>query len=220
MFKGSPNSPGRYFKAWCDSLFVDHAIFRLAWSNLAPVIKGKIWRCNHPTPRRIKFLQKELGLRSIINLRGHRQCGSDALGRAYCETHDLPYIDMAFESRNAPHRDRILKFYEIYQTLPTPALLHCKSGADRAGLASGLVILFEGGTASEALQQLHWKFLHFKGSRTGILDAFFKLYQQEAEGKIPFIDWVTHYYNEQNLRQSFKTKPFAHIITDYILRRE
>lgn len=220
MFKGSITSFYRHFQAWCDSLFVDHAIFRLVWSNLSPVIKGKVWRCNHPTPGRIKQLQKTLGLRSIVNLRGHRQCGSDALARASCKALDLPYIDMAFESRNAPHRDRILKFYEIYKNLPFPTLVHCKSGADRAGLASGLIILFEGGTAQQARQQLHWRFLHIKGSRTGILDAFFVLFQQEAEGRIPFLEWVKTHYNEQELRCSFKVRLWHHFITDYILHRE
>ena len=28
--------------AWIDSLFVDHAVFRLVWSNLAPVIPGRV----------------------------------------------------------------------------------------------------------------------------------------------------------------------------------
>ncbi|MXV45300.1 protein tyrosine phosphatase [Saccharibacter sp. 17.LH.SD] len=206
MFKGSLTSSWQHCLAWYDSLFKDHAILRLQWSNLAPVLPGKIWRCNHPTPRRIKKWYKTLNLQSIINLRGHRACGSDALARHTCQSLNLPYIDMAFESRNAPHRDRILRFYAIYQTLRTPTLIHCKSGADRTGLASGLIILFEGGTARDALKQLHWRFLHFKQSRTGILDAFFLLYEQEAEGRIPFIVWVTNNYNEDALRERFRAK--------------
>lgn len=205
MFKGTLTSPQKRLRAWLDSLFHDHAIFRLVWTNLTPVIAGKVWRCNHPTPSRVRALHKRLTLRYVINLRGHRQCGSDALVRHTCQTLDLPYIDMAFESRNAPHRDRILRFYSIYQQLEGPILMHCKSGADRTGLASGLVILFEGGQTQDALKHLHWRFLHFKRSRTGVLDAFFLLYQQEAEGKIPFIEWVRHYYDEEALRTAFRT---------------
>ncbi|WP_018979716.1 tyrosine-protein phosphatase [Saccharibacter floricola] len=204
MFKGTLTSPQKRLHAWYDSLFHDHAIFRLTWTNLTPVVAGKIWRCNHPTPARLRHLHKKLHLESVINLRGHRQCGSDALARHTCQSLNLPYIDMAFESRNAPHKDRILRFYDIYQKLNGPTLLHCKSGADRTGLASGLIILFEGGCTQEALKQLHWRFLHFKGSRTGVLDAFFLLYQQEAEGKIPFIDWVRSHYDEDGLRTAFR----------------
>ncbi|QHI94991.1 protein tyrosine phosphatase [Aristophania vespae] len=220
MFNNPLSTPYNFFQAWIDSLFVDHAIFRLLWTNLAPVINGKVWRSNHPTPARIKKLKNKLHLKSIINLRGHRQCGSDALGRAFCHSINLPYIDMAFESRNAPHRERILKFYSIYKTIPTPTLIHCKSGADRAGLASGLIILFEGGKANEALKHLNWRYLHFKRSRTGVLDAFFLLYQREAEGKMPFIEWVRSYYDEQKLREEFKAGLWSHLLTDHVLRRE
>lgn len=204
MFTGTPSTLGQSLYAWYDSLFHDHAIFRLFWTNIAPVIPGRVWRCNHPTPRRFAKLAKQLDLQNIINLRGHRQCGSDALGRKICGKLTLPYHDIAFESRNAPHKERILRFYNLYKTLSSPILLHCKSGADRAGLASGLVILFEGGTAQDALKQLHWRFLHFRTSRTGVLDAFFLLYQKEAEGHLPFIEWVETEYDEDKLRADFR----------------
>jgi hypothetical protein len=33
---------------WLDALLVDHAIFRLVWSNFAVVIPGRLYRSNHP----------------------------------------------------------------------------------------------------------------------------------------------------------------------------
>lgn len=220
MFKGTLSSPRQRLRAWCDSLFVDHAIFRLVWTNLAPVYPGRVWRCNHPTPGRLRRYRKKLKLHMVINLRGHRQCGADALGRDACQRMGLPYIDMAFESRNAPHKDRILRFYEIYQQAEFPLLLHCKSGADRTGLASGLIILFEGGQAKDALKHLHWRFLHFKKSRTGILDAFFQLYQHTAEGRLPFMTWVREEYDEDALRQAYRAGRFSSFLNDTLLRRE
>jgi protein tyrosine/serine phosphatase len=160
--------------AWSDSLLVDHAVFRLPWSNFAEVVPGKLYRCNHPTPGRLAALKRRYGLRTLINLRGHRKCGSDALSREAAAQLGLTHIDMAFESRGAPHRERILRFHEIYRGLQAPALMHCKSGADRAGLAAGLAILFEGGSSADALRQLSWRFGHFSRARTGILDAFFR----------------------------------------------
>ena len=118
--------------AWRDSLFVDHAVFRLMWTNWAEVIPGRLYRSNHPTPARLAAAARRYGLRTLINLRGHRQCGSDALSRDAATRLGLIHIDMAFESRGAPHRDRILRFHDIWQNLATPALRHCKSGADRA----------------------------------------------------------------------------------------
>ena len=199
---------------------MDHAIFRLLWSNWDVVIPGRLYRCNHPTPGRLARAKRRFGLRTLINLRGHRQCGSDALSREAAEKLGLIHIDMAFESRGAPHKERILRFHQIYQNLQFPALMHCKSGADRAGLASGLAILFEGGSAAQALAHLSLRYLHSSKARTGILDAFFLRYQSEAEGRIPFIQWVQDEYDEDRLRRDFKADGLASFITDQILHRE
>nr|WP_246386915.1 tyrosine-protein phosphatase [Gluconacetobacter sacchari] len=201
-------------------MFVDHAIFRVPWTNFAAVIPGKVYRCNHPTPARLAAAARRYALRTLVNLRGHRKCGSDALSREAATRLGLTHLDMAFESRGAPHRERILRFAALYRTLAFPMLMHCKSGADRAGLASGLVILFEGGTAAQALRQLSWRFGHFNRSRTGILDAFFLRYQQQAEGRLPFLDWVRDEYDEKQLRQDFIAGRLASFITDQVLRRE
>ena len=206
--------------AWRDSLFVDHAVFRLMWTNWAEVIPGRLYRSNHPTPARLAAAARRHGLRTLINLRGHRQCGSDALSRDAAARLGLIHIDMAFESRGAPHRDRILRFHDIWQTLQTPALMHCKSGADRAGLASGLAIMFEGGTAAVAGAQLGWRYGHFSRSRTGILDAFFRLYEAQAEGKLAFLDWVTTAYDEKALRHNFQASRSSTFLNDRLLRRE
>lgn len=220
MFDGSLATATGRRKAWIDSLFVDHAIFRLPWTNLATVVPGKVYRCNHPTPARLARLKRKLGLRTLVNLRGHRRCGSDALSRQATQTLGLDHVDMAFESRGAPHRDRILRFAGLYAQIERPMLMHCKSGADRAGLASALVILFEGGTAAQALRQLHWRFGHFNRARTGILDAFVLRYQAEAEGRIPFMHWVEHEYDEVRLKKDFTAGKLASFVTDKVLRRE
>ena len=132
----------------------------------------------------------------------------------------LNHIDMAFESRGAPHRDRILRFADIYRSLDAPALMHCKSGADRAGLASGLAILFEGGASQDALAQLSWRFGHWSRSRTGILDAFFIRYAAEAEGRVPFLQWVEHEYDEVALRRDFVAGGLSTFVVDRVLVRE
>jgi len=206
--------------AWRDSLLVDHAVFRTVWTNLAPVIPGRLYRSNHPTPGHLAAATRRFGLRTLINLRGHRKCGSDALSRTTAARLGLVHIDMAFESRGAPHRDRILRFAEIYRNLQFPALMHCKSGADRAGLASGLAIMFDGGTAAEALKQLSWRFGHWSRARTGVLDAFFIRYAVQAEGRVPFLDWVRTEYDEAALKRDFVAGGLSSFINDRVLRRE
>jgi protein tyrosine/serine phosphatase len=101
-----------------------------------------------------------------------------------------------------------------------PALIHCKSGADRAGLAAGLFVLIEGGTVAEALKQLSLRFGHIKQSKTGILDAFFELYRRTGEGKKPFLEWVREDYDETALRAAFKAGRVAEFINATVLGRE
>lgn len=220
IFHGDLSTARGRTVAWVDSLFIDHAIFRLVWSNLETVVPGRVYRCNHPTPGRLRSLVRRLGIRTLINLRGKTGSGSDALSREAARSLGLSFHDMALESRGAPQRERILRLHAIYRSMEVPALLHCKSGADRAGLAAGLIVLFEGGSAAEALRQLSWRFGHIRQAKTGILDAFFLLYQREAEGRVPFLDWVRHGYDEAVLRRDFHANGLASFINDWVLAHE
>ncbi len=220
MFEGDLGRRDGRRAAWRDSLWADHAIFRTVWSNFATVVPGRVFRCNHPTPARLSDLAARYQIRTLVNLRGHRACGSDALSREAAEQIGLDHVDMAFESRGAPHRERILRFDALTRRIQFPMLMHCKSGADRAGLAAGLVILFEGGTSQQALAQLSWRFGHFNRSRTGILDAFFLRYQREAEGRVAFLDWVRDGYDEAALKRDFSSGRLADFLNDTVLHRE
>jgi protein tyrosine/serine phosphatase len=220
MFNGTLTTLSGRARAWSDSMFVDHAVFRTVWSNWAVVEPGILYRFNHPTPWRLRQAKARHGLRTLINLRGHRKCGSDARSRAEAERLGLIHIDAPLESRGAPHRDRILRLAETFATMQVPAVMHCKSGADRTGLAAGLFILMRGGTAAQALEQLSWRYGHFNRSRTGILDAFFVLYQTTAEGRLPFLDWVRDEYDEAKLKRDFVAHGLASFINDTLLQRE
>lgn len=202
------------------SLLVDHAVLRVWWSNWAVVVPGKVYRCNHPLPFRLRRAVARFGIRTVVNLRGAAANPSSERSAAEAARLGVAVVPMAFESRGAPHRERILRFHEIYQSMAFPAVMHCKSGADRAGLAAGLVVLFEGGTAAAAARQLSWRHLHVALSPTGILDAFFRMYAAQGEGRKPFLDWVREDYSEAELRARFRPWRFFSFINDRLLRRE
>lgn len=221
IFKGDLASKAGRRNAWLDSLFVDHAILRTFWSNFAPVDPGILYRGNHPTPQRLRDYVRQHGIKTVINLRGRTHSGSDALSREAAADLGLDFVDMALESRGAPQRERILRLAEIYRTMRAPALIHCKSGADRAGLAAALYVLIKGGSSRDAFAQLSRRFGHIRESNTGILDRFIETYAREAEGKTEFLDWVAHSYDETRLRQDFSSKSwFARLINDKFLARE
>jgi len=208
--------------AWLNSLFLDHALLRLPWRNWGVVESGRLYRSNHPLPWQLRQATHRFGLRTVINLRGERpDCGSDQLTRATAAELGLVHIDAPFESRGAPHRDRILRLAEIYRTMQEPALIHCKSGADRAGLAAGLWLLLQGYPPEAAQKQLSLRWGHVRQSRTGVLDAFFALYAKAwRERPKPFLDWVREDYDEEGLRREFHSRPWADRLVDGILRRE
>lgn len=206
---------------WVNSLFVDHALLRLAWRNWGVVESGALYRSNHPLPWQLAQAARRFGIRSVINLRGHREsCGSDALGRAAAARLGLHHADQPLESRGAPHKDRLLRLIGLYRSLPRPILIHCKSGADRTGLAAGVWRLIGGGTAAEAAAELTLRHGHVSAARTGILDAFFHAYAAAEAKGVPFEEWLARDYDEAALRASFAPRPVAAWFTDRVLRRE
>lgn len=220
IFRGDISTADGRALAWIDALLIDHAVFRLVWSNFAAVVPGRLYRCNHPTPRRLAALTRRYGLKTLINLRGQTGNGSDALSRKAAGELGLEFIDAPLDSRGAPQRDRILRLCEVFRHMRAPALLHCKSGADRAGLAAGLFLLLNGGTARDALRQLSYRFGHIRQARTGVLDAFFHHYAREAEGRKPFLDWVREDYDQTALQQEFHANGLASFINDWVLVHE
>lgn len=216
-------APGARRSAWLNSLFVDHALLRLGWRNWGVVESGRLYRSNHPTPWQLEQAVRRHGIRTVINLRGHREgCGSDALGRQAAAALGLEHIDAPLESRGAPHKDRVLRLAGIYARMTEPALIHCKSGADRTGLAAGIWLLVQGRGVEAALDQLSLRYGHVAAARTGILDAFFRAYAAftKRHGPKPFLDWVRDEYSEDALRAAFRSTPWADRLVDGVLRRE
>lgn len=206
-------------RRWLNALFVDHALFRLVWRNWGVVEAGRLYRSNHPLPWQIRAAVRRHGIRTIINLRGHRQdCGADALSRAEAARLGVTLIDAPFESRGAPHRDRIERLVALLPSLREPILIHCKSGADRTGLIAAVWLLLQGRPPAEAMRQLSLRYGHFAAARTGILDAFVALYAK-AWPK-PFLQWLREDYDEAALRRDFRSRKWADAITDGLLRRE
>ena len=69
-----------------------------------------------------------------INLRGQRDEGYYWLERDACERLGLTMIDAPLDSRDPPEAARVRRARDLFCTIEYPALIHCKSGADRAGM--------------------------------------------------------------------------------------
>ncbi|MCG7394625.1 tyrosine-protein phosphatase [Microvirga sp. ACRRW] len=207
-------------RAWANMLLVDHGVFRLIYLNKHRVSE-RLWRTAQPAPHQIETLAKQ-GVRTIVNLRGGREHGSWQLQKETCERLGIHLTEFVVRSRGAPDRKTLLKAKEFFEGVEYPAVMHCKSGADRAGFMAALyLIVHEGESVDEAQKQLHMRYGHFRFSKTGILDAFFDMYRREGEAKgMPFLTWLETTYDSKRLEQEFRPGFWSNLLVDRVMRRE
>lgn len=207
-------------RAWDDLIWKDHGFLRMAFQNFH-WIDDKMARANQPSPKHIeKYAQ--MGIKTILNLRGVNDSGHYWLEREACQKYGLALIDFPVRSRDVPSREQIFRAKEIFATMTYPGLMHCKSGADRAGLLATLYKHFQMGQPIEAaIEQLELKYLHVRQGKTGMIDHFFDAYLDYAKTTpIAFEDWVRDVYSYDKERKAFLGSWWANILVDKILRRE
>jgi protein tyrosine phosphatase (PTP) superfamily phosphohydrolase (DUF442 family) len=206
--------------SYIDMLLLDHGVFRLVYVNQHR-LSELAWRSAQPAPHHIKSLARR-GIRTIVNLRGERLCGSYWLEREACRRYGIKLVDFQVRSRAAPSLAELRAARELFDRIEYPVLMHCKSGADRAGLMSVLYrYLKEGVPIEQAKCELSLRYGHIRHADTGILDYFFERYLQDTrERPMPFFDWVEQVYDPEELKRSFKARGWANQIVGRVLRRE
>lgn len=214
------DAPGARRNAAIDMLLFDHGILRKAWRNAHEVDTG-VWRSNQPDPGVIRRLADE-GFKAILNLRGATEYGSYLLEQEACRGSGIELVDFKLTSRALPTREEILALADIFERLPRPFLMHCKSGADRAGFAAALYLLLQkGATAEEAGRQLSWRYLHLRGAATGVLHFLLARYGADAAVEpMSFREWVETRYDRDALAAAYRSGKGADFLVDKVLRRE
>lgn len=207
-------------QAFVDLWFHDHGFFRFLWTNRADVGGGLIRR-NQPSPRQIRRLAEE-GFRTVVNLRGASDSGYYLLEKEACESAGIELVDFRSYSRQTPLPSFIHETKALFDRIEYPAVMHCKSGADRVGLMAVLYKHFRLGLPiSEGLDQLSLRFGHIRAAKTGILDHFFRSYlQYSREHPISFLEWVDTVYDPKQLGKSFHAKWWGVLLGEWILDRE
>lgn len=217
-----PNTPNDWRKQLCayyELYWQDHGWMRAFYNQPYEIAPG-VFRSNQPSPRQIAKLA-ERGFKSVVNLRGASDCGQYYLEQQACQQHGLELWNSKLHSRQMPSYEKLEQLLQVFEQAPKPLLLHCKSGADRAGLASALYLLTQAKQpVALASQQLSIRFLHFKASKTGRLDHFLASYQPFEQQGMLFQDWLAKHYQPQDLQQQFKPQALMAWFVDVVLRRE
>jgi protein tyrosine phosphatase (PTP) superfamily phosphohydrolase (DUF442 family) len=205
---------------YLDMVLVDHGIFRMFYLNRHR-LSARAWRSAQPAPHQFRQLADE-GIRTIVNLRGAHESGSYWLEERACARHGLKLVNFKVKSRSAPRPEEIIGARKLFDRIEYPMLMHCKSGADRAGLMSALYCIFkEDMPVEKARRQLSLRYGHVRQADTGILDYFFERYLADnASDPVAFIRWVRRRYDPDELRRSFRAKGWANRLVNGILKRE
>ena len=214
------NNPADRKKAYRDLTWGDHGFLRLRFAN-HHAIGGGMFRENQPSPNRIAQWAK-MGIKTNVNLRGESPKGFYLLEKEACEKHGITMVDFRVFSRDTHTPEKIRGAKELFESIEYPAVMHCKSGADRTGIMGVLYRHFHMGDSIEkAMEQLEFKYLHVKQGKTGMLDFFFKDYLTYAKTHdIEFIDWVETVYNPADVKARFMEQWSGNPVTELILRRE
>ncbi|PWR03888.1 protein tyrosine phosphatase [Meridianimarinicoccus roseus] len=193
-------------RAWWHFQLLDHAFLRIVWWNLFEIAPG-VWRSNQPSPRRLKRYHR-MGIRSVINLRGAVQQSPYLFEQEACARLGLHLHNITLSARKLVPRENILELIALMRTVEKPFVLHCKSGADRAGFASALYLaVIEGVPVALARRQLHWKYMHLASTDTGVLDHVFDVYEAETETQpMSFETWLETRYDHVALTESWDAK--------------
>ena len=204
-----------------DYLWNDHAFLRVRFSN-AHWISPELVRTNQPSPRQLAAW-KDRGIRTVVNLRGGFDASFYALEHDACQRLELKLENFTVTSREAPSKARIRGAKELFERIEYPALMHCKSGADRAGIMSVLYRHFRlGEPIRVAMDQLHIRYLHIRHGKTGVLDYVFDRYLAEGEpAGLTFLEWVeSDAYDPDKLKAEFRAGMIGSLLTERLLRRE
>ena len=200
------STPENRRRAHIYNMWFDHAVLRMFWTNFYPVAPG-VFRSNQPTHKRFEEL-KAMGIRSVLNLRGAGGAEHYLVEEESCAQLGMTLVNVTLHARFAAPRHDIQAVIDAFRTIEKPFVMHCKSGADRAGFAAAIYLLvIEGRPVSDARKMLSFKYIHIKSSRTGVLDYILDLYEaRNAASPIGFETWVQSEYENEAVQSEFEAK--------------
>ncbi|MGP1355926.1 fused DSP-PTPase phosphatase/NAD kinase-like protein [Roseicyclus sp.] len=177
----------------------DHALVRAVIPNFYKV-DDDLYRSSHPGFRRLERA-KRLGVRSVLSLRGDPDATPNAREREACARLGLELRFIQLRTVRLPSAEVLLELLGHYRDMPKPMLVHCKSGADRTGLAVTLYRhVIRGEPLEKARRSLHWSYGHLGIGKAGLVHRMLDAYGRDYDATgIPFERWVREVYDPEAL---------------------
>ena len=159
--------------------------------NFYAVDDGNLYRSAQLSPRKLKKIIQEHGIRTIINLRGENPDQDWWQNeRAVAQELGVEFHNIAMSANRFPSRDQLLKLLDLYDNAPRPLYIHCRGGRDRTGEAAAIYLLDQmDRSKKEALKQLSFtKYQHIERMYPN-KRKLIKMWQGR--------DWIENCYYEQ-----------------------
>lgn len=135
---------------------------RVLRGNFHVVVPEQVYRAAQPTGQGFRTWVDQYGIRSIINLRGgdtDKPIVQDVIAAA--DELGVDYHSLYLENYRHIPPEHLRLLIEMIEQSRQPMLLHCRSGADRSGLASAIAAMAIGQQSYEkAREHLSLKYLH------------------------------------------------------------
>lgn len=138
------------------------AILLQVTGNIHTVAENEVYRSARLSTDELESLIKANSIKSIINLEGPDK-GKDwyEAETALASRLGVAYTEFDWSASRIVTPAEVDAFLAATASLPKPILLHCKSGADRTGLASALYLAaVKKADESTALGQLSFRYGH------------------------------------------------------------
>lgn len=108
-------------------------------SNFREEIPGEFYRAGQMSPAELERYVKHYHIASVLNLRGsnadHPWWNKEV---AAMDDAGVMHLDFRMSAKRDFPEDRARQLVDIMRNAPKPLLIHCNSGADRAGLAAAI----------------------------------------------------------------------------------
>jgi protein tyrosine phosphatase (PTP) superfamily phosphohydrolase (DUF442 family) len=145
--------------------------------NFSTVSPGIVYRSAQLSGPELESVARQYGIKSVLNLRG-RNVGSPWYDEEVAQSQALGLVhyDYGISALRLVTSRQIADILDILREAPKPLLVHCMSGADRAGLVAALYrYAVAGESAEEADRELSLLYGHFPylTSRSGAMDDSF-----------------------------------------------
>jgi protein tyrosine/serine phosphatase len=209
--------------AWLYAMLVEHNFTNVVRFNFHR-ISEEAFRSSQPTMWQMRRMVKKYGIKTILNLKG---ANADSaywhFEREQCARLGVKLVDISIASRNIPNLERLRRAQEVFETVEYPVWMHCKAGADRAGIYATLYQYFRQHIPIERTDQLRlWPYGHIRHSKAGKFDHYLDLYRayHQDHPEVGLLEWAEQVADRERIEREFRAGGLASFINDTLLRRE